>query len=104
MYLVYCILCVLCEKLCVKTNMATKEHITDTLLNFVRTNVLAQGVAFDSSSNLSKTGVDSYSVIEIILFIERQFGVAIPDTMLIPANLSSVDAMSECVFQLINTK
>lgn len=82
----------------------SKEHITKTLENFVRTNILAQGVEFDSTSNLSKTGVDSYSVIEIILFIERQFGVVIPDTMLIPANLSSIDAMSECVFQLLNTK
>lgn len=82
----------------------SKENISDTLVNFVRTNILAQGVAFDSSSNLSKTGVDSYSVIEIILFIERQFGVVIPDTMLIPANLSSIYAMSECVFQLLNNK
>ncbi len=82
----------------------SKEHISKTLVTFVRTNILSQGVAFDSSSNLSKIGVDSYSVIEIILFIEREFGVVIPDTMLIPSNLSSIDAMSECVFQLLNNK
>jgi acyl carrier protein len=82
----------------------SKENISQTLVTFVRSNILAPDVAFDGNSNLSKTGVDSYSVIEIILFIERQFGVVIPDTMLIPANLSSIDAMSECVFQLLNTK
>lgn len=82
----------------------TKEHITQTLVTFVRSNILAPDVAFEGSSILSKAGIDSYSVIEIILFIERQFGVVIPDTMLIPANLSSIDAMSECVFQLLNHK
>lgn len=82
----------------------TKEHITQTIETFVRANILAQDVAFNSSSNLSKIGVDSYSVIEIILFIERQFGVVIPDTMLIPANISSIDAISACVFELVNIK
>lgn len=82
----------------------SKDAITETLVNFVRSTILAQGVTFDSNSNLSKTGVDSYSVIEIILFIERQFGVIIPDTMLIPANLSTIDALSACVHQLLSNK
>jgi len=82
----------------------SKENITETLVSFVRTNILAPDVPFSSSSNLSKTGVDSYSVIEIILFIERQFGVVIPDTMLIAANLSSVDSLAACVHQLLNSK
>lgn len=84
--------------------MLSKESISSTITEFVRTNIIASGVAFDSSSNLSKAGVDSYSVIEIILFIERQFGVVIPDTMLVPANLASIDAIADCVFILLNTK
>ncbi len=82
----------------------SKENISHTLTEFVRTNILSQGVPFDSSSILAKTGVDSYSVIEIVLFIERQFGVVIPDTMLVPANLGSIDAIATCVFQILNTK
>lgn len=80
-----------------------KEKIIEILVTFVRTTILAPGVSFDSSSSLAKTGVDSYSVIEIVLFIERQFGVTIPDTMLIPANLGSIDALGECVFQLLSS-
>ena len=82
----------------------SKENISHTLTEFVRTNILAAGVPFNSSSILAKTGVDSYSVIEIILFIERQFGIVIPDAMLVPANLSSIDAIATCVFQLLNAK
>ncbi len=83
---------------------ATKEAITQTLVQFVKNNILAKDVEFSSSSSLAKTGVDSYSVIEIILFIERQYGVVIPDTLLVPANLNSVDSLAGCVFQLLNTK
>ncbi len=82
----------------------TKENISQTLTGFVKTTILAQGVVFESSSNLAKTGVDSYSVIEIILFVERQFGVTIPDTHLIAENLNSVDAIASCVYTLLNTK
>ncbi len=82
----------------------SKEHISHTLTEFVRSNILAQGVPFSSSSSLAKTGVDSYSVIEIILFVERQFGVIIPDVMLVPDNLVSIEAIAECVFQLQNNK
>jgi len=81
-----------------------KETISETLVNFVRSNILAKGVAFDSASNLANTGVDSYSVIEIILFVEREFGVIIPDTMLVPENLRSIDAIAGCVAELLNTK
>lgn len=84
--------------------MPTQESISQTLVEFAKKNILAEGVEFNGSNVLSKSGVDSYSVVEIILFIERQYGVVIPDTMLIPENLSSINAIAACVHSLLEKK
>lgn len=77
-----------------------KESIKQALTDYIKSNILAPGIAFESTTLFAKCGVDSYSVIEIILFIEREFGIIIPDTELISANLASVDALTECVYRL----
>lgn len=82
----------------------SKQSISETLVEFVRANILEPDVPFTAESILSKTGVDSYSVIEIVLFIERQYGVVIPDEQLIPANLNNINSIAACVFQLMKTK
>ncbi|HWZ22952.1 MAG TPA: acyl carrier protein [Cytophagaceae bacterium] len=67
------------------------------LCAFISENILAGDVAVQADTILSEIGVDSFSIIEIILFIERKFGVAIPHESLTPENLVSVDALVECM-------
>ena len=73
--------------------------ICSELCHFISTNILAKGVEVNNDTILSHIGVDSFSVIEIILFIERKFGVVIPDEALLPENLKSVSALANCTFQ-----
>ena len=68
------------------------------LLQFAKTNILAKGVELDVNSALKDLGVDSYSVIEIVLFIERKFGVVLPESDLIPDNLKSIKALASAAF------
>ena len=67
------------------------------LCAFISENILAGDVAVQADTILSDIGVDSFSIIEIILFIERKFGVAISHESLTPENLVSVDALVECM-------
>jgi len=46
-------------------------------------------------------GIDSFSTVEIILFIERKFGVAIPDEKLIPDNFKTLNALAAIVLELM---
>jgi acyl carrier protein len=49
-------------------------------------------------------GIDSLSIIAIVLFIERKFGVRIPEEELIPENLESINAVAACCFRLLSTE
>jgi acyl carrier protein len=56
---------------------------------YIETNILAEGIQVDAATDLKQAGIDSFSTVEIILFIERKFGVAIPDEKLVPENFKT---------------
>ena len=73
------------------------EIIKKELCGFISENILAGDVTVQPDTILSDIGVDSFSIIEIILFIERKFGIAIPHESLTPENFISVNALAECM-------
>lgn len=78
------------------------DEISAELCKFISTNILAPDVEVNPDTILTNIGVDSFSVIEIILFIERKFGVVIPDEFLVPENLKSVTALANCTLQRLS--
>ena len=52
------------------------------LCEFARTNFVAEGVDFDEHSPLSEAGIDSFALVELVLFCERVLGVRVPDSHL----------------------
>ena len=75
------------------------SYISEELCRFIQGNILASGVDIQHDTILTNIGIDSFSVIEIILFIERRFGVILPDEYLIPENLKTVEALARCTHQ-----
>ncbi len=52
---------------------------------------VGDAVAFDDDTPLLDTGiVDSTGVLEIVAFLEQEFGLTIPDRDIRPANLDSI--------------
>ena len=76
--------------------------IIDELKNYIRENILSPEVAIDADTQLQNAGVDSFATVEIILFIERKFGVMIPDDKLVPENFQTLRALSETVHALMH--
>ena len=70
------------------------------LCEFARTNFVAQGVEFDENSPLSKAGIDSFALVELLLHCERVIGVRVPDSHLTGANLTSMAALADCIAEL----
>jgi acyl carrier protein len=65
------------------------------LLRHLQENYLPQGgdLRIDPGDDLFDSGIlDSAAVLSVILFIEQEFGVTIPDEDLLPENIASVDA------------
>ena len=74
------------------------EKICAELCQFISTSILADGIALDKNAELKNIGVDSFSLIEIVLFIERQYGIVLADESLVPENLFSVESIANCTF------
>jgi acyl carrier protein len=85
-----------------KLNEFTLEEITSQLCNFLRENILAGDVVVTPDTELSHIGVDSFSLMELVLFIERRFGLELPAEALIPENIASVRRLSACCVALLN--
>ncbi len=69
--------------------------------NYIEKNILAEGVKIDANTDLKQAGIDSFSTVEIILFIERRFGVSIPDEKLVPDNFRTLNALAAIVLELM---
>jgi acyl carrier protein len=74
------------------------------LVDFLRNNIVAQGVEFDQDKPLRSVGIDSLSLVEVLLFVERRFGIWIPDSHLTRSNLETVSSLADCVHQLLSQK
>ena len=72
-------------------------NTSNTLIEFIKTNLVAEGVEVTPETPFEKLGLDSFSIIEIILFIERKYGVTISDKELNKENLYSVSSLAKCV-------
>lgn len=68
---------------------------------YAENNILAEAVQIDADTDLKKAGIDSFSTVEIILFIERKFGVTIPDEKLIPDNFKTLRSLAATVLELM---
>ena len=71
--------------------------ISAKLCEFARTNFVAEGVQFDEHSPLADAGIDSFALVELVLFCERGLGVRVPDSHLTGENLASMSTLANCI-------
>ncbi len=64
---------------------------------FIQTNLVDSSVVFDKDTSFDKLGLDSFSIVEIILFIERRYGISLRDKDLTKDNLFSASALANCI-------
>ncbi|MGB7747703.1 MAG: phosphopantetheine-binding protein [Verrucomicrobiia bacterium] len=76
------------------------KTIAEQLCQFARKNYVADGTDFDENSPLAKAGIDSFALVELLLYCERTFGVSVPDSHLTGKNLASVATLADCIAEL----
>lgn len=77
----------------------SKEDISNELVKFVQTTIVDSSVTITTETQFKDIGIDSMSIIELVLFIERKFNVSLSDKDLIPENLKSVNTLAECTYK-----
>lgn len=70
------------------------EIIERELIQFLEKNILSENVNVTAIQELKLAGLDSFSIVEIILFIERKYGFVIPDEHLLPDNFKTIHAIA----------
>ena len=71
--------------------------ISEQLCQFARKNFVAEGVDFNENSLLSEAGIDSFALVEVLLYCERDLGVRVPDSHMTCQNLNSMATLARCV-------
>ena len=82
------------------TSQKDSKTIAEQLCQFARKNYVADGADFDENSPLAKAGIDSFALVELLLYCERTFGVSVPDSHLTGKNLASVTTLANCIAEL----
>ena len=76
------------------------KTIAAQLCQFARTNFVAEGAVFDENSPLAQAGIDSFALVELLLYCERVIGVRVPDSHLTCTNLTSMATLASCIAEL----
>ncbi|MDA0989644.1 MAG: acyl carrier protein [Verrucomicrobia bacterium] len=84
--------------------MASAAALAQVLGDFLRDNILAEGIDVGPDTSLADLGVDSFSLMEVILFVERRFGFVMPVEELTPENMATLGALSACLYSLMNVQ
>ena len=79
----------------------TQEFIYNELISYIKNNITDSSVFIEAQTPFNQLGLDSSSIIELVLFIERRFDVAIREEDLIPENLKSITALTQCTYKYI---
>lgn len=78
------------------------KELEKEVIVFVKENLVAASVNLEPETVLATVGLDSFSMIEIVLFLERKFSIELPDEALTPDNIKSVQALCACAMDYSN--
>lgn len=79
----------------------TVSSIEQEIIAFLKTNIVGADVEILSNTAFSDVGIDSFSIVEIILFIERKYDYLIPDTDMQPEHFKNVQSIANLVGKAI---
>lgn len=76
----------------------TADEVSRELVKFIQENLIDPSVKLTSTTHLhNEAGIDSMAMVEIILFIERKFGISFSDEELNPNIFNSVEVLSKAI-------
>lgn len=79
----------------------TEKQIGNDLIVFVKDNIVDKTVDLMPDTLLKNIGVDSFSVIELVLFLERKYGIQIQEKDMLAENFISIKALTKCAIRYI---
>ena len=77
------------------------KDITADAKKFIATQLEIPEEAVHADQDLKSLGLDSFRIIELVLFLERRTQLSFPDHAYTASNLKSVNSIVECFMKLL---
>jgi acyl carrier protein len=77
----------------------TQQEISRQLQSFIQTTIVEKDTGVTEDTPFTHLGIDSMSIIELVLFIERKFKIGIPESDLTPATFTSIRTLADCAYR-----
>ncbi|MDB4655888.1 phosphopantetheine-binding protein [Flavobacteriales bacterium] len=76
-----------------------QQDIINSVSEYIKKRFLAPNVTLNSADKFADFGIDSMTVVELVMYIEEEFGIVIPADQLTGENLASIDSLTHCAIQ-----
>ena len=76
------------------SSSAGADEVAAAITGYVNANIMARGHPLAPDDDFSTAGVDSMGLLKVLLFIEAEFGLWIPDEDLVEGNVRSARALA----------
>ena len=84
--------------------MIEAQEIETKLLDFLKREVFAPGVAVTPETDLVATGFDSMSLVRMLVFIETDYGFWIPESEITGEAMKDVRTLAATITRLLNAR
>ena len=84
--------------------MIGPEEIQGRLMEFLRRDVFGSEVVFSKDTDLIANGFDSYSLVNLMLFVEQTYGLWIPEREITAANFQNTCSLAAVVCRLLHER
>ena len=78
------------------------DKIALELCNYIKGNIVDKNLTVEPDTSFGKIGIVSLSIIELVLFVERKFNVALPEQELIPENFKTARTLATCTLRYLD--
>ena len=80
----------------------TIPELESSLCQYINKNIVDSKISIEPGTSFSSLRMDSLSIVELVLYLERQYDIIIPETDLVPENFKSVSTLARCAFRCLN--
>ncbi len=84
--------------------MIEAQEIESKLLDFLKREVFAPGVAITPETDLVASGFDSMSLVRMLVFIETDYGFWIPESEITGEALQNARSLAATITRLLNAR
>lgn len=78
--------------------MVRMEQIKEQLVFFLQNEIFDSSIRIDPDTDLFETGFDSFSLVKLLVFIEKKYKLRIPEEKLTEDTLRDVNRISELIY------